>query len=97
MSPSQVAYVAEQMLDMGCHEVSLGDTIGVGTPDKGVSSISLSYDYAIGNHAGIGSKPFTLTCTYILVPLNCLETLGMELIPSPLVSLQQRKLHKLKR
>lgn len=32
VSPSQVAYVAEQMLNMGCHTVSIGDTIGVGTP-----------------------------------------------------------------
>ncbi|OMO78468.1 Pyruvate carboxyltransferase [Corchorus olitorius] len=30
--PSKVAYVAKQLLDMGCFEISLGDTIGVGTP-----------------------------------------------------------------
>lgn len=30
--PSKVAYVAKQLLDMGCAEISLGDTIGVGTP-----------------------------------------------------------------
>ncbi|XP_031273302.1 hydroxymethylglutaryl-CoA lyase, mitochondrial-like [Pistacia vera] len=30
--PSKVAYVAEQLCDMGCSEISLGDTIGVGTP-----------------------------------------------------------------
>ena len=29
---SQVAKVAEKLLQMGCHEISLGDTIGVGTP-----------------------------------------------------------------
>ncbi len=29
---SDVAYVAEQLWQMGCYEVSLGDTIGVGTP-----------------------------------------------------------------
>ncbi|XP_038718810.1 hydroxymethylglutaryl-CoA lyase, mitochondrial-like isoform X2 [Tripterygium wilfordii] len=32
VSPSQVAYVAKQLFDMGCSEISLGDTIGVGTP-----------------------------------------------------------------
>ncbi|CAH9102438.1 unnamed protein product [Cuscuta europaea] len=32
VSPSKVAYVAKQLLDMGCFEISLGDTIGVGTP-----------------------------------------------------------------
>ncbi|MDV6331340.1 hydroxymethylglutaryl-CoA lyase [Asticcacaulis sp. 201] len=32
IQPEAVASVAEQMLDMGCYEISLGDTIGVGTP-----------------------------------------------------------------
>lgn len=30
--PSKVAYVAKALYDMGCFEISLGDTIGVGTP-----------------------------------------------------------------
>nr|GLL36683.1 hydroxymethylglutaryl-CoA lyase, mitochondrial-like isoform X3 [Ipomoea trifida] len=30
--PSKVAYVAKELLNMGCFEISLGDTIGVGTP-----------------------------------------------------------------
>ena len=29
--PSKVAYVAKELYDMGCFEISLGDTIGVGT------------------------------------------------------------------
>ena len=32
VNPVAVARVTEQLLDLGCHEVSLGDTIGVGTP-----------------------------------------------------------------
>ena len=32
VSPAQVAQVARQLLAMGCYEISLGDTIGVGTP-----------------------------------------------------------------
>ncbi|WP_218418346.1 hydroxymethylglutaryl-CoA lyase [Alteromonas lipotrueae] len=32
IAPSKVADVTEQLLAMGCYEVSLGDTIGVGTP-----------------------------------------------------------------
>lgn len=35
VSPSAVADVAKAMLDMGCYEISLGDTIGVGTPGAG--------------------------------------------------------------
>lgn len=31
---SKVAEVAKTLLDMGCYEISLGDTIGVGTPGK---------------------------------------------------------------
>lgn len=32
INPEQVAKVAEQLYQMGCYEISLGDTIGVGTP-----------------------------------------------------------------
>lgn len=32
IAPSKVAEVAKALYDMGCYEVSLGDTIGVGTP-----------------------------------------------------------------
>ena len=32
VDPEPVAQVAEQLLAMGCYEISLGDTIGVGTP-----------------------------------------------------------------
>jgi hydroxymethylglutaryl-CoA lyase len=32
VEPSHVARVTELMLELGCHEISLGDTIGVGTP-----------------------------------------------------------------
>lgn len=32
MDPKQVADVSKALIDMGCYEISLGDTIGVGTP-----------------------------------------------------------------
>ncbi|MDV6250409.1 hydroxymethylglutaryl-CoA lyase [Vibrio sp. EA2] len=32
--PSQVASVAKSLINMGCYEVSLGDTIGTGTPHR---------------------------------------------------------------
>jgi hydroxymethylglutaryl-CoA lyase len=34
VAPADVAAVAGALYDMGCYEVSLGDTIGVGTPGK---------------------------------------------------------------
>lgn len=32
IEPEQVAMVAEKLFEMGCYEISLGDTVGVGTP-----------------------------------------------------------------
>jgi hydroxymethylglutaryl-CoA lyase len=34
VAPQRVVAVAERLLGMGCHQVSLGDTIGVGTPNQ---------------------------------------------------------------
>lgn len=33
ISPNKVAYIAEALLDLGCNEISLGDTIGKAAPD----------------------------------------------------------------
>ena len=33
IAPDTVAEVSKALLDMGCYEISLGDTIGVGTPE----------------------------------------------------------------
>lgn len=34
IAPAAVVEVAEKLLKIGCYEISLGDTIGVGTPEK---------------------------------------------------------------
>lgn len=34
VAPGQAAFVAERLFGMGCYEVSLGDTIGQGTPES---------------------------------------------------------------
>ena len=34
IAPAEVAAVSKTLFDMGCYEISLGDTIGVGTPAK---------------------------------------------------------------
>jgi len=39
VKPAKVAEVAGALYDMGCYEVSLGDTIGVGTPGKTMAMI----------------------------------------------------------
>ncbi len=33
-APAQVAFVADKLQQMGCYEISLGDTIGQGTPES---------------------------------------------------------------
>lgn len=44
VSTSQVAYVAKELSDMGCYEISLGDTIGVGTPGRAFNSWNSHFD-----------------------------------------------------
>ncbi|KAJ3038728.1 hypothetical protein HDV00_000388 [Rhizophlyctis rosea] len=34
VSPSAAARLSERLINMGCYEISLGDTIGTGTPNK---------------------------------------------------------------
>ncbi|NIZ03373.1 hydroxymethylglutaryl-CoA lyase [Thalassospira lucentensis] len=40
IAPQKVAEVAKSLYDMGCYEISLGDTIGTGTPAKAQAMIS---------------------------------------------------------
>ncbi|KAJ8770352.1 hypothetical protein K2173_014963 [Erythroxylum novogranatense] len=42
--PSKVAYVAKKLSDMGCYEISLGDTIGVGTPGSVIPMLEAVMD-----------------------------------------------------
>jgi hydroxymethylglutaryl-CoA lyase len=48
VSLDQVTRLAEILLEMGCYQVSLGDTIGVGTPHKTVSIVR-ALQRAVGN------------------------------------------------
>ena len=57
IDPKVVANVAKAMLDLGCYEISLGDTIGVGTPasvsrmlESVLSSNTLSVDRLAGHY-----------------------------------------------
>jgi len=53
VKPRAVAGVAEKLYKMGCYEVSLGDTIGVGTPRKILSMIeAVAKEVPIGKLAG---------------------------------------------
>jgi hydroxymethylglutaryl-CoA lyase len=41
VKPEAVAAVAQRLYDMGCYEISLGDTIGTGTPAKAQRTIEM--------------------------------------------------------
>jgi hydroxymethylglutaryl-CoA lyase len=45
VAPEAVARVAGRLVEIGCHEVSLGDTIGVGTPGKAQAMIDVVAQY----------------------------------------------------
>ena len=45
IKPSAVAEVADKLFKMGCYEISLGDTIGVGTPLKAQQMIAAVSKY----------------------------------------------------
>ena len=40
IAPAAVALVVQKMMALGCYEISLGDTIGVGTPEKVASMLA---------------------------------------------------------
>ena len=45
VKPKTVAEVAKALWDLGCYEVSLGDTIGVGTPTKAKAMLRAVSDH----------------------------------------------------
>ncbi|ETV89193.1 hypothetical protein H257_00555 [Aphanomyces astaci] len=44
IDPAVVANVAKTLLDMGCYEISLGDTIGIGTPGSTLKMLQATKD-----------------------------------------------------
>ncbi|NVK21362.1 MAG: hydroxymethylglutaryl-CoA lyase [Kangiellaceae bacterium] len=50
IAPEKVAEVAKALYDLGCYEISLGDTIGTGTPAKAQAMIKEVAKYVPINH-----------------------------------------------
>lgn len=48
--PKQVADIAKIMLDMGCYEISLGDTVGTGTPLKVANVLDAVFEKSSPSH-----------------------------------------------
>lgn len=73
IKPTKVAQVAEALLDMGCYEVGLGDTIGVATPKK----IKLLFN-ELSKMTGGDVWKFAMHChdTYGMALANIYESLN---------------------
>ena len=59
IKPQAVANVAKQLWDLGCYEISLGDTIGVGTPLKAKQML-----HAVGEHVPMAKLAMHFHDTY---------------------------------
>jgi hydroxymethylglutaryl-CoA lyase len=70
--PEQVADVARQLWDMGCYEVSLGDTVGIGTPARTQRMIEV-----VGAHLPVEKLGGHFHDTYGQAIANILASLEM--------------------
>ena len=53
IAPGKVAEVARQLFDMGCYEISMGDTIGVGTPASVSAMLEAALQYIPTAHLAV--------------------------------------------
>ena len=72
IAPEKVAEVSKALFDMGCYEISLGDTIGTGTPGKAQAMIE-----AVGKHVTIDKLAAHFHDTYGQALANLLSVLQM--------------------
>lgn len=72
IAPEKVAEVAKALYDMGCYEISLGDTIGTGTPAKAQAMIE-----AVAKHVPIEKLAAHFHDTYGQALANLLAVLQM--------------------
>lgn len=72
IAPQKVAEVAEALFDMGAYEISLGDTIGTGTPGKAQAMIE-----AVANQVAIEKLAAHFHDTYGQALANLLAVLQM--------------------
>ncbi|MFH3479874.1 hydroxymethylglutaryl-CoA lyase [Xanthobacter variabilis] len=69
---AKVVEVAEALMAMGCYEVSLGDTIGVGTPDRAKAMAK-----AVADHIGVTRTALHFHDTYGQALANVLACLDL--------------------
>ena len=71
VDPGSVARIAQALMDMGCSDLSLGDTIGVGTADKARRLVE-----ACAKHVGIEKIAVHFHDTYGQALANILAWIG---------------------
>lgn len=72
IAPAKVAEVSKALYDMGCYEISLGDTIGTGTPTKAQAMID-----AVAKHVPVEKLAAHFHDTYGQALANLLAVLQM--------------------
>ncbi|PJB72207.1 MAG: hydroxymethylglutaryl-CoA lyase [Alphaproteobacteria bacterium CG_4_9_14_3_um_filter_47_13] len=53
IAPEKVAAVSKTLFEAGCYEISLGDTIGIGTPDSITAMIEATKENVPGTHLAL--------------------------------------------
>jgi len=84
IAPEDVAKVAKKLYEMGCYEISLGDTIGVGTPAKVIQMIQ-----AVNAHVPINKLAVHFHDTYgqALTNIYAALQLGIKVVDSAIAGL----------
>jgi hydroxymethylglutaryl-CoA lyase len=72
VAPQAVAEVARALFEMGCYEISLGDTIGAGTPEKAKAMIeAVARHLPLKKIAGHYHDTFGMAVANIYASLQC--------------------------
>ena len=84
IEPDQVAMVAEKLFNMGCYEISLGDTIGVGTPASVIKMLQ-----AVSNRVPIDKLAVHFHDTYgqALTNIYAALQMGIKVVDSAIAGL----------
>jgi hydroxymethylglutaryl-CoA lyase len=84
VQPAKVADLAKKLFDMGCYEISLGDTVGVGTPVKTENLICM-----VAEHLAVSSVAVHFHDTWGQALVNILVALqlGVSVIDSSVAGL----------
>jgi len=78
VDPAQVVWLAEALLDMGCYEVALGDTVGMATPEA-ISRLldalvkKISPDLLAGHYHDTGGRAVDNIRTSLDFGLRCFD------------------------